>query len=185
MMRVQRKGLREMEWRAKSKIGVLLALLALFLCACGMPAKISETDSKALTEMGNALIDDLNRSILRHRGDPEDLQDLGCVVYTGEKTLGSNALAKFYMEYEGKTDTQATLIFADKSFVVTRIIFKGGKGFYLRCSYDENKPEELPVSGKMIDSVVLQYAETPPKWEMLLLYGKEQVADITLKNPQD
>lgn len=173
-----------MNLRATVRIPAFAIIIALVLCSCGRPSAIKSDDSEKLTEFGNALVSDLKEKILPKKDKPEKLVELGYVLQNGEKSYGMDELAGFSALYNKGGQQEVTMIFADKSFVVSRIVFVGDKGYYFRYEYDAKSPEKLAVSGQIADTVELKYQEKPPKWTMTLGLGKKQIAMFEFKNPQ-
>jgi len=170
--------------KAKRRVMVLLALFTLLLSACGNPAKMSGEDSKTAAELGAVFAEDISQAILRYREAPERLESFGYVVYDNERLLGADHLAKFYIEYDDGMDTGLTIVFADSGFVASRLVFKDGKGFYLRYEYSRLQQEDVMITARLVDGVTLKYFETPPKWEMNLFFGKKQIAGFSFQNPE-
>ncbi|MCL2035154.1 MAG: hypothetical protein FWG94_10555 [Oscillospiraceae bacterium] len=172
-----------MKNRAKRQIAVILALLIGLLSSCSNPAAMSEADSKTANELGHRFAEYISEGILQYREDPERLYSFGYVVYDGEKLLGADYLARFYIEYGDGLDAAITVVFSGGGFVVSRIIFSGGKGFYLRYEYDRLNPGDVAVTARLVDDVALRYTDDPPKWEMDLFFAGKQIAGFSFENP--
>jgi len=172
-----------MKNRAKRRIAVILAFCIWLFSACGNPAAMSKADSKAAEELGHEFAQDIAEGIFRYRAAPERLHSFGYAVYDGEKLLGADYLARFYIEYGDGLDTGLTIVFSGSGFVASRIIFSGGKGFYLRYEHDRHNLGDVTVTARLVDGITLRYFDAPPKWEMDLFFDKKQIAGFSFENP--
>lgn len=164
---------------------VAAVVFALLFGSCAQPEAIGEADSQKIQEIGDAFIDDLRNIVIPAREIPEVLAYEGYVLRIDDKSYGTDTLAEFAEAYDESGDSQVTIVFSDKSFMVVRIVFTGGQGYYLRYRYDQFKPDDIPVSAQLIDTVDLKYQELPPRWEMKLLYGKKEVVPLfRFSNPE-
>lgn len=159
------------------------ALLTMLFSSCQGPQPIPEGNAEKLQELANAVVADLQWKILPNRETPENLVDYGYVLSQRDVSDGIDAITEFYMSYESGNDSEVTLVFADSSFVVAKVAFVDGVGYYLRYEYNKNKSDDFGITGELIDKVELKYQANPPKWEMTLKMKNRQVAVFNFKNP--
>lgn len=160
------------------------ALFALIVCSCAEPAAIDAADSQKIQEIGDAFVSDLQKIIIPAREDPFELVAEEYVLSEGDKSYNMDVLAEFAVTYDESDDSSITMIFSDKTFVAARVVFTGGRGYYLRYEYDKFNPKEISVSAQLVDKVDLNYQEKPPKWEMTISNKNKKAASFAFHNPE-
>lgn len=173
-----------MDGRQKKYLFIIIAaLLAVFFTSCRSSTPLSEANTEALRDLGDAMVSDLQRKILPNRETPDELVNYGYVVSKGDVSDGIDAIAEFFVSYEGGNNSEVTMIFTDGSFVVARVVFIDGTVYYMRYEYDKASPDEINVIGQAVEKVNLKYTANPPKWEMTLKMKNRQTKTFLLKNP--
>lgn len=169
--------------RIKYSAITIAAIFLILFCSCGSSEPVDSGNAEKIQQLGDVLVDDLQKQLLPNRKTPQNVVDYGYVLSEKDESSGTDALAKFFVDYEGRNDCEVTIVFAQESFVVSRVIFIDGAGYYLRYEYDKSSPDEIQISGRLIDRVDLKYKKDPPKWSMTLSLKKKEIASFTLKNP--
>lgn len=152
-------------------VAIIVAFPLLF-CSCAKSSDAKTADDVKMRELAEILGEDLQKIILPKRENPDALTKSGYVISKKDKSLGTDDLALFFAAYEAKEDCEITIIIDNDSFVVTRLIFIGGTGYYLRYEYDKLNPTSFGIDGQSISGMELEYQQQPPKWTLTLKNGK-------------
>lgn len=160
-------------------IAIAVILPALF-CSCATKPEMTQEASEKMYELADILGADLSEKILPKRNDPAYLTEYNYVISDKGKSQGTETLALFFADYKTESDCEVTLISTDGSFVVSRIAFVNGVGYYLRYEYSEEKPKSYEVRGHTITKVDLEYQEKTMKWIFTLYDGNKQRASFAI-----
>jgi hypothetical protein len=165
----------------------VVLLLAVCLMAglggCAQPgSEISAATRERLDELAQEFVNELEVFILPAKDEPEKLTELGLTVSKPDATYNIDAVKTFYSAYSDNKNTRVTFAFSSSSFVVTRVIIEGKFGYYLRYQDGSAVGNELPITGKLVDSVALTEDTELNKVELTLRREKADVATFTFKH---
>jgi hypothetical protein len=171
--------------RMMRRTGVLL--LAVFLIAglggCASEStEISTATRERLDELVQEFVNELEVFILPAKDDDEKLCELGLTVSKPDATYNIDAVKTFYSAYSDNKNTRVTFAFSSSSFVVTRVIIEGKFGYYLRYQDGSAVGGELPITGKLVDSIALTEDADLAKVELTLRRDKADVATFSFKH---
>jgi hypothetical protein len=165
---------------------VVLSLAVFLIAGLGSCAssgmQISAATRERLDELVQGFVNELEVFILPAKEDNEKLCALGLTVSKPDATYNVDAVKTFYSAYSDNKNTQVTFAFSSSSFVVTRVIIEGEFGYYLRYQDGSAVGGELPITGKLVDSVALTEDSERGKVELTLYRAKADVATFTFKN---
>ena len=156
---------------------ILLALLLLAGCTSSPPLR----DSARAKELGDAFISDLP-GYVQYKDDLRSLLRTGAAVSTESATYLTDPLEDFIAAYDRGEDASVTIVSAKTAFVVTRVVFEQGAGYYLRYQYDPDFGDSYAVTTKFLDSAALVRYQSTGRLDLELFEGKRQIATISLKN---
>jgi hypothetical protein len=161
-------------------------LFAAAFSACSDAEKAPAGDENRLREIGEAMVEDIDKYILPNKETPENLVEHGFVVFMDEKTYGASLLEDFSFAYERGEDCALTIVLAGNNYRAVRAVCEGGEGYYCRFEQDPSKPESIPVSGEFFDHLTLErMIEGIPRWELLITNRGQTVAEIGLRYPSE
>jgi hypothetical protein len=158
-------------------------LLVVGLAACSS----SDTDIDVATrermdELAQEFVNELEAHILPAKDDSDKLTEMGITVSTPNKTYHIDAVRTFYQDYSDHKNTRVTFAFSSSGFVVTRVVVEGKYGYYLRYQDGTAVGEELPITGKLVDSITLTEDSALDKVELTLRREKADVAMFSFKH---
>jgi hypothetical protein len=173
--------------RRKVLAGLLAALLfAAVFSACSNEDEAPAGDGARLKEIGEAMVEDIDKYVLPNKETPEKLVENGFVVFMDEKTYGEALLEDFSFAYERGEDCTLTIVLVDNNFRAVRAACEDGEGYYCRFEQDPSKPDSIPVSGEFFDNLTLErMLEGIPRWELGITYKGKDVARIGLRYPSE
>jgi hypothetical protein len=165
----------------------VVLLLAVFLVAglvgCAQPnTEINAATRERLDELVQEFVNELEVFILPAKEDDEKLAELGLTISKPDATYNIDAVKTFYSAYSDNKNTRVTFAFSSSSFVVTRVIIEGKFGYYLRYQDGSAVGGELPITGKLVDSVTLTEDSERNKMELTLHREKVDVATFSFKH---
>jgi hypothetical protein len=168
----------------------VVLLLAIFLIAglggCASSGiQISAATRERLDELVQEFVNELEVFILPAKEDNVKLAEQGLTVSKPDATYNIEAVKTFYSEYSDDKNTRVTFAFSSSSFVVTRVIIEGKFGYYLRYQDGSAVGGELPITGKLVDSVALTEDTDLNKVELTLRREKADVATFTFKHMKE
>lgn len=152
----------------------------MLLTACGQQSK--PTNTARMSELGNEFVEDLSTVIVEKSKDLSQLQQLEAVIVTDDSTYNINYLLDFYEQYKVAGDTQVTSVFSTKTFVVTRVVFEDGGGYYFRYERDPKNENEIKVTSQALDEISLKEDDQLNRVELTLSKKKSTPIIFTFKN---
>jgi hypothetical protein len=163
----------------------LILALAMIFSVGGCAGNQPEADSAAkagLQEIGDDFATMIQNTIVPVKDNPARLHGLGIPVSRQEASYNVDALHDFYDSYQAGDDASVTMVFTNTAFVVVRVGFHKGNGYYMRYQYNEKNTGPLEVTTKMIDSVDVVIDDNIGKVELKLYNDKKDVATFSFKN---
>lgn len=162
---------------------ILALLLVVTLLGTSCTGKTaSAPDTKRMEELGNAFAEELRTEYIPIRESLEELQACEAVLITEEKTYNISLLDRFYEEYTVGNTSSLVTIFKTKSFVVTKVLFEGGTGYYFRYELNPLEEKLIEVSSQPLDQLELVTDNTLKKKELTLLKEKQTPIVFSYKN---
>ncbi|MCL2056491.1 MAG: hypothetical protein FWH02_04620 [Oscillospiraceae bacterium] len=164
----------------KYALGVLLAA-AIGLTACSsVNPQVAQAVESRLHELVQDFADDLEMHIIPSAHSADELLSLGLAVSSSEYTYNAEAVKLFHVKQLAKQNTSLTFAFAENGFEVSRIVFEGDFGFYMRYLHDPSRiGAEFPVVCQFVDASALSEDEAQNSIALSLLRDKKTVAVIT------
>ncbi|MDL2232305.1 hypothetical protein LJC63_01825 [Ruminococcaceae bacterium OttesenSCG-928-L11] len=159
--------------------------LALVLAMTGCSGSGSGTahaeTQKRLDELVQDYVNELEGLIIPLKEKPEELSENGITVSAQGATYNADALREFYNEYGERKSGMVTFVFTTStSFVVTRLVFEAGFGYYMRYQHNAKAEGDLPITNRFIDNVVLE--EQDDRILLRIYNEKKEVASFTFRN---
>lgn len=161
---------------------LLIPVLVLVTASCSSSTEVTAAAQEHLQDLVQTFVNDLDGEILGLRENPKLNQNPDIVINMQNETLNPDALRRFYAQVSGGSDAQVTILFSNTGFVVTRIIFEGDTGYYLRYQYDAKATGPHEVSSQLLDRVEMTEDTGLNKIELKLYNGKKEIASFNLRH---
>lgn len=159
---------------------VCLAFL-LLLCSCGSGTAISTEDAGRMEVLGGVFLEDL-KGMLPYRQSDEHLLKLEAVVQIDDRTYNFPLLEDFRRGMESGENGQLTAVFKSASFVVVRLVYENGAGYYFRYEFDKFHEDDINISSQRFDELQMADDETLNKVEMSLIRDKNTPIVLAFRN---
>lgn len=167
----------------RSLFTLTICMLLLFSVAGCTKSNASEQNLERTQELAQDFIDDLTANILPNREAANSLSNFEVVLFDSKKTYNIEYAENFATQMQNNEDTKLTMVFSTSSFVVNRLIYENGVGYYFRFQYDEKKDgQPLEITTKYIDNVELNTDDSRKKVELDVMKSKKKVATFTFRN---
>jgi hypothetical protein len=145
----------------------LLALVILF-GGCASKTPSAGMNHERAGELTDELIADIP-VLLAYQYDTENLLLTEAVVIaTDGLAYQSGALETFRQNRADGADASLTVISDKSSLVISRIVFEGEHGFYLRYQHDPASGKEVEVSARAVSDVAFVETDEIPASDLLV-----------------
>lgn len=162
--------------------GIFVCLiLALLFSSCG-PNVIPEAEVQTMQQLGNAFVKQLNGSLIAMKDDPQKLLELDGVVVIDGETSNISKLYEFYEDYKVAADTELVVVFKSSSFVVSKVVFRGSQGYYLRYEYNPFDEKAIDVITQRINKISITKTQETGKVELSLKRENHDDIVMTFRN---